>query len=68
MPIINKMNVKQIAKLKTPGIYSDGGGLYLRIRPSLAKPSATRTPMARRSLQSRGSSSTAVATRRNGSS
>ncbi|KRB80599.1 hypothetical protein ASE00_16255 [Sphingomonas sp. Root710] len=37
MPARNKMNVKLIAKLKTPGVYSDGGGLYLRIRPSLAK-------------------------------
>ena len=37
MPVLNKMNVKLVAKLKTPGVYSDGGGLYLRIRPSLAK-------------------------------
>jgi integrase len=30
----NKFNVKQVANLTKPGIYSDGGGLYLRIRPS----------------------------------
>jgi len=28
----NKFNVKQIANLTEPGIYSDGGGLYLRVR------------------------------------
>jgi integrase len=31
---INKFNVKQVAALTVPGIYSDGGGLHLRIRPS----------------------------------
>lgn len=30
----NKLSVKQIATLIKPGIYSDGGGLYLRTRPS----------------------------------
>lgn len=30
----NKFTVKQVAALATPGIYSDGGGLYLRVRPS----------------------------------
>jgi hypothetical protein len=28
----NKLNVKQVASLKDPGIYSDGGGLYIRVR------------------------------------
>lgn len=28
------MNVKQIASLTKPGIYSDGGGLYMRVRTS----------------------------------
>ena len=30
----NKLNVKQVAAITKPGVYSDGGGLYLRIRPS----------------------------------
>lgn len=30
----NKLNVKQVASLIKPGIYSDGGGLYLRVRSS----------------------------------
>lgn len=30
----NKLNVKQVGSLTEPGIYSDGGGLYLRIRDS----------------------------------
>ena len=30
----NKLNVKQVAGLTKPGIYSDGGGLYLRVRAS----------------------------------
>lgn len=30
----NKLNVRQIAGLTRVGIYSDGGGLYLRVRPS----------------------------------
>ena len=30
----NKLNVKQVEHLKKVGIYSDGGGLYLRIRDS----------------------------------
>jgi integrase len=30
----NKLTVKQLAALSKPGIYSDGGGLYLRIRAS----------------------------------
>ena len=28
----NKLNVKQVAGLTQPGIYSDGGGLYVRVR------------------------------------
>lgn len=28
----NKLNIKQVAAISKPGIYSDGGGLYLRIR------------------------------------
>ena len=34
MHVRNKFNVKQIASLTQPGIYSDGGGLYLRVRPT----------------------------------
>ena len=34
MHVRNKFNVKQIAGLTAPGIYSDGGGLYLRVRPT----------------------------------
>lgn len=30
----NKLNIKQVASIFTPGIYSDGGGLYLRVRES----------------------------------
>jgi integrase len=30
----NKLNVKQVAALAEPGVYSDGGGLYLRVRES----------------------------------
>lgn len=30
----NKFSVKQVAALNAPGVYSDGGGLYLRIRAS----------------------------------
>lgn len=34
MRVRNKLNVKQIAGLTAPGVYSDGGGLYLRVRPT----------------------------------
>lgn len=30
----NKLHIKQVARLTKVGIYSDGGGLYLRVRPS----------------------------------
>lgn len=30
----NKLNVKQVERLTKPGIYADGGGLYLRVRSS----------------------------------
>lgn len=30
----SKLNVRQVASLTEPGIYSDGGGLYLRVRQS----------------------------------
>ena len=30
----NKLNIKQVASLTRIGVYSDGGGLYLRVRPS----------------------------------
>jgi integrase len=30
----NKLNIKQVAAITKPGVYSDGGGLYLRVRPS----------------------------------
>lgn len=28
----NKFSVKQVAAITKPGVYSDGGGLYLRVR------------------------------------
>ena len=31
---LNKLNVKTVEKAKTPGRYSDGGGLYLVVRKS----------------------------------
>jgi integrase len=34
---INKMTVREVAALKTPGRHSDGGGLYLRITPGGAR-------------------------------
>lgn len=30
----NKLNVRQLPSLTVPGVYSDGGGLYVRVRPS----------------------------------
>jgi len=30
----SKLTIKQVAALTKPGVYSDGGGLYLRIRAS----------------------------------
>ena len=30
----NKLNVRQLPGLTKPGVYSDGGGLYLRVRDS----------------------------------
>ncbi len=33
----NKLNVRKIAALTEPNVYSDGGGLYLRVRPSGTK-------------------------------
>lgn len=30
----SKLNVKQVTSLNRPGIYSDGAGLYLRVRTS----------------------------------
>ena len=29
----NKLSVKQVAAITEPGVHSDGGGLYLRVRP-----------------------------------
>lgn len=37
MHLRNKLNVKKIANLTKPNVYSDGGGLYLRIRPTGTK-------------------------------
>jgi len=34
MRVRNKFKVKQLAGLTKPGVYSDGGGLYLRVRES----------------------------------
>lgn len=34
MHLRNRLNVKKIAKLTTPNVYADGGGLYLRVRDS----------------------------------
>lgn len=33
----NKLNVRQITGLTKPGVYSDGGGLYLRVRSTGSK-------------------------------
>lgn len=41
MPVRNKLNVKQIEGLRKPGVYSDGGGLYLRVRPKREKETDT---------------------------
>lgn len=37
MPARNKLSVKGVVAAKRPGVYSDGGGLYLRVRPSGSK-------------------------------
>lgn len=37
MHLRNKLNVKKIAALVEPNVYSDGGGLYLRVRKSGTK-------------------------------
>lgn len=37
MHLRNKLNVKKIASLTDPKVYSDGGGLYLRVRKSGTK-------------------------------
>jgi integrase len=34
MHVRNKLNVRQVVGLTKSGIYSDGGGLYLRVRPA----------------------------------
>jgi hypothetical protein len=34
MRVRNKLNVRQLPGLTKPGVYSDGGGLYLRVRDS----------------------------------
>ncbi|WP_414854177.1 Arm DNA-binding domain-containing protein [Methylomonas koyamae] len=34
---LNKLTVKKIDAIKTPGRYSDGGGLYLQVSPTLSK-------------------------------
>lgn len=34
---INRLTALQVGKLKTPGYYADGGGLYLSVKPSGAK-------------------------------
>ena len=33
----NKLNVRQLASFSKPGVYSDGGGLYLRVRSSSSR-------------------------------
>lgn len=37
MRVRNKLSVKRVASLTKPNVYSDGGGLYLRVRPSGTK-------------------------------
>lgn len=37
MHLRNKLNAKKILHLTKPGVYSDGGGLYLRVRPTGTK-------------------------------
>lgn len=34
MHVRGRLNVRQLAALTKPGVYSDGGGLYLRVRPT----------------------------------
>lgn len=34
---INRLTVKSVAALKTPGLFADGGGLYVRVTPTLSK-------------------------------
>ena len=37
MHLRNKLTVKRVASLTRPNVYSDGGGLYLRVRKSGTK-------------------------------
>ncbi|MET0248263.1 MAG: Arm DNA-binding domain-containing protein [Sphingobium sp.] len=37
MHLRNKLNAKKVASLDKPNVYSDGGGLYLRVRKSKSK-------------------------------
>ncbi len=37
MHLRNKLNPKKVLSLIKPGVYSDGGGLYMRVRPSGTK-------------------------------
>jgi hypothetical protein len=34
---LNKLNARKVASLKIQGYYSDGGGLYLQVSPTLSK-------------------------------
>jgi hypothetical protein len=34
---LNKLSAKRVSDIKQKGRYSDGGGLYLRVSPSLGK-------------------------------
>ena len=37
MPVTGKLKVLNVAREKRPGIYGDGGGLYLQVTASGAK-------------------------------
>jgi hypothetical protein len=37
MHLRNKLSVKKVSGLNSPNVYSDGGGLYLRVRKSGTK-------------------------------
>ena len=47
MHVRGRLNVRQLPSLTEPGIYADGGGLYLRVRKSQRRQGETSTPPTR---------------------
>ena len=47
MHVRGRLNVRQLPSLSEPGIYADGGGLYLRVRKSQRRQGETSTPPTR---------------------